>query len=319
MLSLFENDDNSPVQSDAGIALSLMNMLNGNNQLVKAFRYAQERIESEPGQEITLRLLGCNTWNDVQYNLPSGGEIATIVVGDCSNAKYTYDVSVHNRGFGLKHVSCLHPCYMALQYPLLFPYSEHGIHLGIRYAEDNDSGQDHKYVTMLEFVRYHVHYRLNVPNPYTCYGRLSDQIDVDAYSTIEGLRLKFIAEHQKELRSESVQGIADAIDKGMTSADSVGSRVVVPPSFTSGRRYYVMNYQGAMAICRIYGSLDLIVTFTSNMKWKEVSDAFCFETSQQPCNCSEIIVRVFHMKVHEFIADIWEGTTFGHVRAGKTT
>jgi hypothetical protein len=165
MLSLFENDDNSPVQSDANIALSLMNMLNGNNQLVKAFRYGQERIESEPGQEITLHLLRCNTRNDVQYNLPSNGEIAAIVMGDCSKAEYNYDVLVHNRGFGLNHVSCLHPCYIALQYPLLFLYGEHGFHLGIRYARDNDNGQGRKYVTMLEYVRCHVHYKLNVPNP----------------------------------------------------------------------------------------------------------------------------------------------------------
>jgi hypothetical protein len=60
-LSLFENDDNNLVQSDAGIALSLMNMQNENNQFVKEFRYAQEHIESEPGQEITPCLLGCNT------------------------------------------------------------------------------------------------------------------------------------------------------------------------------------------------------------------------------------------------------------------
>jgi hypothetical protein len=319
MLSLFENDDNSPVQPDADIALSLMNMLNGTNQLIKAFRYAQEHIESELGQEITLRLLGCNTRNDVQYNLPSNGEIAAIVVGDYSNAEYTYDVLVDDRRFGLKHVSCLHPCYMALQYPLLFPYGEHGFHLGIRYAEDNDNGQGQKYVTMLEFVRYHVHYRLNVPNPYTCYERLSDQIDVDTYSMIEGSRLKFIADHQKDLRCESVQGIADAIDKGMTSVDLVGGRVVVPPSFTGGRRYYVMNYQDTMVICRVYGPPNLFVTFTCNTKWKEISDALCFKAGQQPCNHSKIDVQVFHTKIEEFIADIREGKTFGPVRAGKTT
>jgi hypothetical protein len=37
MLSLFENDDNSPIQPDADIALCFMNMLNETNQLVKAF------------------------------------------------------------------------------------------------------------------------------------------------------------------------------------------------------------------------------------------------------------------------------------------
>jgi hypothetical protein len=182
-----------------------------------------------------------------------------------------------------------------------------------------DIGQGRRYVTMLEFVRYHVHNRLNVSNPYTCYGRLSDQIDVDGYSTIEGSRLKFIADHQKELRCELVQGIADAIDKGMSSADFVGSRVIVPPSFTGGRRYYVMNYQDAMAIYRVYCPPDLFVTFTCNMKWKEISNPLHFETGQQPCDRSELVVRVFHMKIEEFIEDIQEGKTFGPVRAGKST
>jgi hypothetical protein len=136
---------------------------------------------------------------------------------------------------------------------------------------------------------------------------------------IEGSILKFVADHQKELRSESVRGIADAIDNGMTSADSVGSRVVVPPSFIGGRSYYVMNYQDTMAICRVYGPPDLFVTFTCNMKWKEISDALHFETGQQPCDRSKIVVRVLHMKVDEFILDIREGTTFGPVCAGKIT
>ncbi|ONM06278.1 putative replication protein [Zea mays] len=78
----------------------------------------------------------------------------------------------------------------------------------------------------------------NEPNPFTCYGRLSNQLAVDAYSTIEASRLQFIADHQKELRCESVQGITDAIGKGLTSADSVGGRVIVPASFTGGRRLW---------------------------------------------------------------------------------
>ncbi|AQK57351.1 hypothetical protein ZEAMMB73_Zm00001d052498 [Zea mays] len=236
------------------MASSLLDMLNENNSLVKAFRYARERLEREGDQKITLRLLGCNTRHDVQYNLPSNGEIAAIIVGDYTAGEYTYDVLVHDRECGLKRVSCLHPAYMPLQYPLLFPYGEHGFHLGIRYFGADDVGSSkRKYVTMLEFVRRHLHYRLDEPNPYTCYGRLSDQIDVDAYSTIEGNMLQFIASHQSDLRSETMQGIADAIDKGSVNADSVGGRVVVPASFTGGRRYHVMNYQDAMAICRTIG------------------------------------------------------------------
>jgi hypothetical protein len=261
-------------------------------------------------------LLGCNTRHDVQYNLPSNGEIAVIIVGDYTAGEYTYDVLVHDRECGLKRVSCLHPAYMPLQYPLLFPYGEHGFHLGIRYFGAGDVGSSkRKYVTMLEFVRRHLHYRLDELNPYTCYGRLSDQIDVDAYSTIEDNRLQFIASHQSDLRSETLQGIVDAIVKGFVNADSIGGRVVVPASFTGGRRYHVMNYQDTMAICRVYRPPDLFVTFTCNTKWREIAYALRFEPGQQPCDRSDLVMSVFHMKVNEFIADIREGKTFGSILA----
>ena len=44
-------------------------------------------------------------------------------------------------------------------------------------------------------------------------------------------------------------------------------------------------------------------------------DVLRFEPRQQPCNPSDLIMRVFHMKVDEFIADIMEGRTFGPVLA----
>jgi hypothetical protein len=95
-------------------------------------------------------------------------------------------------------------------------------------------------------------------------------------------------------------------------------KVILPASFTSGKRYQVMNYQDAMAICRVYGLPDLFVTFTCNTKWREIADALCFEPGQQPCDCSDVAVHVFHMKVDEFMVDIGEGRTFGPVRACKT-
>jgi len=292
-------------------------MLDSHNNLVKAFRCARERLEDAGDQSLTLRLLGCNSRQDVQYNLPTSGEIAAIIVGDYSADEYTYVILVSSKNSCLKRVSCLHPCYMSLQYPLLFPYGEHGFHLGIRYTDADQEGITRKYVTMLEYGRFHMHYRLNEPNPYTCYGRLSDWLVVDFYSTVEGSRLKWIADHQKELRYESVQGIADAIDKGLTSADSVGGRMVVPASFTGGRRYHVMNFQDAMAICRVFGPPDLFVTFTCNAKWREIADALRYEPGQLPSDRSDLVVRVFHMKVDKFIEDIREGRTFGAVRAGR--
>uniref|UniRef100_A0A0E0C530 ATP-dependent DNA helicase n=1 Tax=Oryza meridionalis TaxID=40149 RepID=A0A0E0C530_9ORYZ len=312
-LNIFENDGDNSDKADPEILRALSSMLDAKNTLVQSFRYARERVIQHGDQQVTLRLLGCNAKDDVQYNLPTNSEIATVIVGDFSAKEYKFDVLVYDKGRGLRQISPLHPSYMALQYPLLFPYGERGFHLGIKYS--NYDGIGKKYVTMPEYYRYEMHYRLNEPNPFTCYGRLSDQIDVDIFSTIETNRLQYFIDHQKELRSESVDGIVDAIDKGVTDGDSIGKRVILPASFTGGRRYMVMNYQDAMAICPVYGSPDLFVTYTCNSKWQEIADAIRFEPGQQPSDRADIIVRVFNMKVNEFITDIREGKTFGKVLA----
>jgi hypothetical protein len=70
------------------------------------------------------------------------------------------------------------------------------------------------------------------------------------------------------------------------------------------RRYHVMNYHDTMAICKVYGPPDLFLTFTCNPKWREIANALRFEPGQQPGDRSDLVVRVFHMKVDEFIADI---------------
>ena len=80
---------------------------------------------------------------------------------------------------------------------------------------------------------------------------------------------------------------------------------------------HAMNYQDAMAICRVYGPPDLFVTFTCNIRWREIVDALRYEPGQQPCDRSDLNVRVFNMKVDEFIDDIKEGGTFGAVHAGE--
>jgi hypothetical protein len=60
------------------------------------------------------------------------------------------------------------------------------------------------------------------------------------------------------------------------------------------------------------------VTFTCNTKWREIADTLRFEPGKQPCDRSDLIVRVSHMKVDEFIADIKEGKTFGPILAGNS-
>lgn len=123
-INIFENDGSNSDKADPAIVDALCTMLDSHNTLVQKFRYARECLNEHGNQHLTLRLMGCNAKSDVQYNLPTRGELAAIIVGDYSAAEYSYDILVQEKDDGLRRVSSLHPWYMALQYPLLFPYGE---------------------------------------------------------------------------------------------------------------------------------------------------------------------------------------------------
>lgn len=57
-----------------------------------------------------------------------------------------------------------------------------------------------------------------------------------------------------------------AIDMGLTDADSVVGRVIVPACLTGGRRYHVMNYQDDLLCIWISILSYLMVVVNSDCK-----------------------------------------------------
>jgi hypothetical protein len=72
-----------------------------------------------------------------------------------------------------------------------------------------------------------MHFRPDQPNPFLCYGRLSKQAIVDARAIEDEDRLMYIARNQDKLRVEYLQGIFDAIEKGLTHGEQVGKRILL--------------------------------------------------------------------------------------------
>ena len=56
-----------------------------------------------------------------------------LVVGDFSLDTFQRDIVIQTHSGELQQISSLHPAYMALQYPLLFPYGERGYQIGVLY------------------------------------------------------------------------------------------------------------------------------------------------------------------------------------------
>lgn len=316
-LGIFRNDD-STNDLEPNIVADIIKMLDTYNPLVQKFRMARDRLLSPNAPNISIKLIGTQRAHGDRYCLPSVSELAALIVGNSDSGIGEFDIIVECQSGQFKRIHPTHPALMALQYPLLFPYGEMGFHLGIKYKQiGNEPLKGRENITMLEYYSYYEHYRKNEPNPYTCSGRLSDQACVNAYSCIESERLTYHFFHQSELRSETYQGITEAVTKGATMGKHVGVKRILPSSFVGSKRYLIQNYHDSMAICRVYGAPKYFVTYTCNSNWPEITEALRCEPGQKPRDRNDIIVRVFHMKLHELLDDIKEGVVFGPVIGGN--
>jgi hypothetical protein len=225
------NDDRNDGGLDPVIVNGLIKMLDDHNPFAKKFRMARDRLADNESEDFIIRLIGAKEGDHVQYNLPTTDQLAMLIVGDFSLDTFKRDIIIETQSKELKRISSLHPAYMALQYPLLFPFGERGFQVGILYnglcANDNNA---RRHMTMQEYYCYHFHYRKNQPNPYLCYSLLSSQAKVDARACIDENRSNYVINNQKNLCMESIQGITDAISRGCISGEEVGKTIILPVS-----------------------------------------------------------------------------------------
>jgi hypothetical protein len=76
------------------------------------------------------------------------------------------------------------------------------------------------------------------------------------------------------------------------------------------------NFHDCMAICYAYGPPDTFTTMTCNPNLPEIKETLTCELGQTPPDRGDVVVRVFHMKLHEYLDDIRDGNVFGPFRAG---
>src|SRR6266542_1356237 len=242
-INALAKEDPSERDINPEIVRDLKNMLDESNPLVKIFHHAHDLLDQHEGIDISIRIIGANKDDRIQYEMPHPNELAILIVGNMSLENYKRDIIVSTQNNGLRRVSIFHPAYMPLQYPRLFPYGERGFQLGIKYNNiDNNKNRNsakRNTVTIHEYYKYHMHYRPNQPNPYLCYGRLSKQAIIDARAMEDEDRLDYISRNQCKLRAEYVQGIFDAIEKGVYEASQIGKKVLLPSSHVGSRRYVI--------------------------------------------------------------------------------
>ncbi|XP_050279142.1 uncharacterized protein LOC126720581 [Quercus robur] len=301
---------------DPSIVDALVQMFDESNNLVKIFRMSRDHFIERDIHHLRLRLIGSRTTDGREYNLPTCSEIAAIIVGDIGVDNAFRDIIVELKEGGLHRINELHPSYMALQYPLLFPYGEDGFRLGILYRNIDETRSDtNDFVTMREYYAFRLQERDGEGHTLISGGRLFQQFDVDAYTCIEAIRVMWVKNNQEKLRIELYNGLKDAVMRGDTTPASAGKIFVLPSSFIGGPRYMIENYQDAMAICRWAGYPDLFITFTCNAKWPEIELFLSRKPGQKIEDRPDVVARVFKIKLDQLLNDLKHGQHFGRVIA----
>ena len=302
---------------DETTVVNLIAMLNQSSAITKAFRMVRDWCASYATPNLRLRLIS-NRTSARQYNTPTVSEVAALITNDFGHGEPTRDIIVSCKDTGKQRISELHPSYMALQYPLLFPYGEDGFHDSIPYHDNTGTRKTiREFVTMKEYYAYIIQQRNNQGTTLLRGGRLFQQFLVDAYTAIEEQRLKWTRKNQDTLRVDLYHNVFDAVTRGDTDAAAIGKRIVLPSSFVGSPRYMMQNYQDAMALCRTYGNPDLFITFTSNPKWPEIGEMLAHTPGQKAHDRPEVGTRIFKIKLTELLDDLTKKQVFGECCAGN--
>ncbi|XP_071697343.1 uncharacterized protein [Rutidosis leptorrhynchoides] len=314
-MSAFMDNDSREI-ADEKIIANLISMLNEFSAVAKAFRMARDWCSQNTSADFQLRLLG-NRPSSRQYNTPHVSEVAALVMSDFGQSTTSRDIIVNKKNSAPKRISELHQLYMALQYPLLFPYGETGYHEEIPYYNNNGTRKTNRgFLTMREYYCYKIQQRETEATTLLRGGRLFQQYLVDAYTAIEEQRLRWLRNNQNELRLDLYHNICDAVTRGDTKAASIGKRIVLPSTFTGSPRYLMQNYQDAMALCPEFGNPDLFITFTANPKWPEIEEMISYIVGQKQHDRPETVARLFKVKLDELMQDLMQHHIFGTSVAG---
>jgi len=250
------------------------------------------------------------------YNLPHVSEVAALTIGEVDINKGDRDIIIEYKCGKLQRISELHPSYLALQYPLFFPYGEDGYTEDIQYRQGSiPIGRKRRTVSMREFFAYKIQMRDSDHSLILYGGKLLQQFIVDGYSSVERDRIDYILFNQNKIRAASYKGFHQERAAGATQSGSISTRIILPSTFIGGKRNLQENFQDAMTICHALGYPSLFITFTCNPKWPELVRLF----SKFACHAEDrpdLVVRVFKIKLDRLIRDITKDKLFGKYLAG---
>ncbi|XP_020963329.1 uncharacterized protein LOC110264976 [Arachis ipaensis] len=283
------------------IVNELKQMMDLHNPLPKSFRCARGRFKEDSKTNIKLKLIRKREKDGRRYNLPTASEVAILIVGDIDESSLQRDIILETTSNRLKRIDVLHPSYLSLQYPLIFPYGEDGFRPGIENSSTFDiSGtKKRKTISIREFFSYRIQMRLEGSSILLHSRRLFQQFLVDSYTMIESERLRYLRNNQPKLRVDKYNSLHESLVRGEADAILSGQRIILPSSFTGGPRYMFNNCKDAFAICKYFGYPNYFITITCNPEWDEIK-RLLHGTGLKAEDRPDIASRIFNVCTVEF-------------------
>ncbi|CAN1187179.1 ATP-dependent DNA helicase PIF1, partial [Linum perenne] len=304
---------------DPSVMNGLQLMLDETNVLVQSFRRIHDSLSNPENSNLRLRIVGSRVVGARQYELPTGLELAGLIPDDFQPNREERDIIVNSRQAGLLRITNLNPKYDALHFPLLFPHGEDGFHLGIACDTRHvPNTRKREHVTRREYYCFRLQYRDSEGTTLIRGGKVLQHFCIDVWTTIEEDRLRYVRDHQKELRADMYKGLLEAFQQGDHNAGGMGN-VILPSTFTGGPRYMHQLYLDATAICQCFGNPDLFITFTCNSQWPEITNSFSEIVGLKSEDKPMIVARVFNLKVKALKNDLKKGQYFGRSIADIST
>ncbi|KAL5191869.1 hypothetical protein HKD37_04G011085 [Glycine soja] len=262
------------------IVSQLSEMLDEYNVHAKTFRMARDKFQDAQVDNIKLKLIANREKDGRTYNVPTVPEVAALIVGDF-DANSKRDIIIETQHGQLQRIHELHSSYLALQYPLLFPYKEDEYRPDILYSSPPDG--DYSNNLLLRGILW---------------------LNQKGFLTSETTK--------KKLRVDKFCSLQQSLDDGSTKGLNKGKRVILPSTFVGSPCYMDQLYFDGMAICSHVGFPNLFITLTCNPNWSEIHRLL------NPLNLKatdrlDIISRVFKLKYEQMLMDLTKNHMLPHV------
>ncbi|KAG7583453.1 Nucleic acid-binding OB-fold [Arabidopsis suecica] len=125
---------------------AIIKLLNDVNPYVEHFRQARDRFNTNPEQSFHMKIVSNRVKDGRTYSVPTASEVAALIPGDFHIGMPSRDIVIEEKSGFLQRISEIEPCYLALQYPLLFPNGEDGYRPAMYTIEFQKRGLPHAHI-----------------------------------------------------------------------------------------------------------------------------------------------------------------------------